>query len=62
MAEVKALAVRREAILLSRLAPGYAGSVEICRRCAFASGCEKFNDGRLRMALPGHLLTSADDR
>jgi CRISPR-associated exonuclease Cas4 len=47
-ADVKALAVRRESILLGRLAPGYAGSVEICRRCAFASGCEKFKDGGLR--------------
>lgn len=48
IAEVKALAVRRETILLGRLAPGYAGSAEICRRCAFASGCEKFKDGGLR--------------
>ncbi|CAN5903043.1 hypothetical protein BH11PSE8_BH11PSE8_21310 [soil metagenome] len=48
IAEVKALAVRREGILLGRLAPGYAGSVEICRRCAFASGCEKFKGGGLR--------------
>ena len=48
IAEVKALATRRETILLSRLAPDYAGSAEICRRCAFASGCEKFKDGGLR--------------
>ena len=48
MAEVKALAVRRQTILLGRLAPGYAGSAEICRRCAFASACEKFKDSGLR--------------
>lgn len=48
IAQVKTLAVRREAILLGRLAPGYAGSAEICRRCAFASACEKFKDSRLR--------------
>jgi hypothetical protein len=46
--EVKALAARRESILLGGLAPGYAGSAEICSRCAFASGCEKFKDGGLR--------------
>lgn len=46
--EVKALAARRERILLDRLAPGYASSAEICRRCAFASGCEKFKAGGLR--------------
>lgn len=46
--EVKALAARRETILLDRLAPGYASSAEICRRCAFASGCEKFKAGGLR--------------
>ena len=48
IAEVKALAVRRQTILLGKLAPGYAGSAEICRRCAFASACEKFKDGGLR--------------
>jgi CRISPR-associated exonuclease Cas4 len=48
IAEVLALAVRRETILLGRLAPSYAGSAEICRRCAFASGCERFKDGGLR--------------
>jgi CRISPR-associated exonuclease Cas4 len=48
IAQVKTLAVRREAILLERLAPGYAGSAEICRRCAFALACEKFKDSRLR--------------
>ncbi|MBX9794472.1 MAG: PD-(D/E)XK nuclease family protein [Burkholderiaceae bacterium] len=47
-AEVKALAVRRATILFGRLAPTYAGSTEICRQCAFASGCEKFSDGGLR--------------
>ena len=46
--EVKALAARRETILLGRLPPSYAGAAEICRRCAFASGCEKFKDGGLR--------------
>ncbi|MDE2627621.1 MAG: hypothetical protein KGL99_10765 [Burkholderiales bacterium] len=45
IAEVKALALRRETILMGRLAPDYAGSAEICRRCAFASGCKKFKDG-----------------
>jgi hypothetical protein len=45
MAEVNALATRRETILLGRLAPGYASSAEICRQCAFASGCEKLKDG-----------------
>jgi CRISPR-associated exonuclease Cas4 len=48
MAEVKALAVRRQTILFGTLAPAYAGSAEICRRCAFASGCEKFKDSGLR--------------
>ena len=48
MAEVKALAVRRQTILFGRLAPGYAGSAEICRQCAFASACEKFKDSGLR--------------
>lgn len=47
-AEVKALAVRRATILFGRLAPTYAGSTEICRQCAFASGCEKFSGGGLR--------------
>lgn len=41
IAEVKGLAVRRETILVGRLAPNYAGSAEICRRCPFASRCEK---------------------
>jgi hypothetical protein len=48
IAEVRALAVRRETILLGGLAPSFAGSAEICRRCAFASGCEKSKDGELR--------------
>ena len=52
IAEVKALAVRRETILLGRLAPGYSGSAAICRRCAFASGCEKVKDGGLRKHAP----------
>lgn len=48
IAEVKGLAVRRETILVGRLAPSYAGSVEICRRCPFASGCEKPHRSGLR--------------
>ena len=48
MAEMKALAGRHETIILGRREPGYAGSAEICRRCPFASGCEKFKDGGLR--------------
>jgi hypothetical protein len=41
IAEVNELAARREEILSRRLAPGYADSVEVCRRCAFAEDCEK---------------------
>jgi CRISPR-associated exonuclease Cas4 len=41
IAEVKALALRRETILVGSLAPSYAGSPEICRRCPFASRCER---------------------
>ena len=49
---VKALAARREAVLFGRLAPGYSGSAAICRRCAFASSCEKVKDGGLRKHAP----------
>ena len=48
IAELKALAVRRETILLGRLAPTYEGSTEVCRQCAFALGCEKFKNSGLR--------------
>lgn len=41
ISEVAALAARREAILSGRLAPSYARSAEICRRCAFTRSCEK---------------------
>ncbi len=43
VAEVKALAMRRETILVGSLTPTYAASAEVCRRCPFASGCEKFS-------------------
>ncbi len=43
VAEVKALAMRRETILVGSLTPTYAASAEVCRRCPFASGCEKFH-------------------
>jgi hypothetical protein len=40
IADVIELAARREEILSGRLAPGYADSVEMCRRCAFVERCE----------------------
>lgn len=41
ISEMNELAARREEILSGRLAPGYADSIDVCRRCAFAEGCEK---------------------
>ena len=43
ISEVAALAERREAILSGRLAPSYARSAGVCRRCAFARSCEKIS-------------------
>ncbi len=41
ISEVVELAARREAIVSGRMAPRYADSVQVCRRCAFAEDCEK---------------------
>ena len=41
ISEVVELAARREAIVSGRIAPRYADSVQVCRRCAFAKDCEK---------------------
>ena len=41
ISEVVELAARREAIVLGRMTPSFADSVQVCRRCAFARDCEK---------------------
>jgi CRISPR-associated exonuclease Cas4 len=40
ISEVIELAARREAIVLGRMMPSFADSVQVCRRCAFAKDCE----------------------